>query len=101
MLHLSKNHFVRVFPWTNRFRLAPPVRFALASLLLQGKPSCQRAEDPHVGVREVIEQEAKQETVSQRQESQPDGGGGGDWHRLPCAEQQHYKSWGLFAILSF
>lgn len=36
----------------------------------QGKPPCQRAEDPHVGVRgEVIEQEGKQETVSQRRGS--------------------------------
>lgn len=83
MLHLSKNHAVRVFPWANTFRLASAVRFALASLLLQGKPSCQRAEDPHVGVRGVIEQEAKQETVSQRQESHAAvamnrrGGGGG------------------------
>lgn len=70
----------------------------------QGKPSCQRAEDPHVGVREVIEQEGKQETVSQRRGSHTALA----MNRLEetCMgisysvlhEQEHYRSWVLLAI---
>lgn len=71
----------------------------------QGKPSCQRAEDPHVGVRgEVIEQEGKQETVSQRRGSH----NALAMNRLEetCMgisysvlhERQHYRSQVLLAI---
>lgn len=58
-LSLTK-HISARFASQLRFSFPPP----------QGKPCCQRAEDPHVGVRgEVIEQEGKQETVSQRRGS--------------------------------